>query len=331
MDVKDVERVGLIGAGVIGSGWAARLMMNGIDVAIFDPDPDLDRKVREVLGNARRAYGSLTTSSLQHVGSFTVVDSPEAACEGANFVQESLPERLELKRATLSRVSAAADSEVVIGSSTSGLRPSDLQRDCPNAHRIVVGHPFNPVYLMPLVEVCAGNETSKETTQSAIDFYRSIGMHPLLVRKEVDAFIADRLMEALWREALHMINEDVATADEIDQAICYGPGLRWAFMGSFLTYRLGGGEAGMRHFLAQFAPTLELPWTKLEAPEWTEELLDKIADQSDEQAGERSVRELERLRDDCLVSVLQGLRENDYAAGAVLNRYDESLKKRHGD
>jgi len=189
----------------------------------------------------------------------------------------------------------------------------------------VVGHPFNPVYLLPLVEVCGGDQTSPETVQRAMVIYRSIGMHPLHVRQEIDGFIADRLLEALWREALWLVNDGIATTAEIDDAIRYGAGLRWSFMGTFLTYRLAGGEAGMRHFLAQFGPALRLPWTKLEAPELTDALIERIATQSDAQADGASIRDLERLRDDCLVAVLQGLRAHDFGAGAILNAHEDKL------
>jgi carnitine 3-dehydrogenase len=184
--------------------------------------------------------------------------------------------------------------------------------------RLVVGHPFNPVYLLPLVEVVGGRLTSAETRARAVRVYRALGMHPLEVRTEIDGFVADRLLEALWREALHLVNDDVATVDEIDRAVCMGPGLRWAFMGSFLTYRLGGGEAGMRHFMAQFGPALKLPWTRLEAPELTEGLIDKVAEQSDAQAAGRTTAELERLRDDCLVDIMRALERYQVGAGAVL-------------
>ncbi len=326
--MAQIERAGLIGGGVIGAAWAARMMINGIDVTICDLDPEAERKTDEVLQNALRAYRKMTLAPLDNIGSFRITDSVELACEGAQFIQESLPERIELKRQVLAVVSAAAGPDVVIGSSTSGLLPTDMQRDCPYPDRIVVGHPFNPVYLMPLVEVCGGEKTSEDTKHRAAGFYKSIGMHPLILRKEVDAFLADRLMEALWREALHLIDKGIATTGEIDQALCYGPGLRWSFMGTFLVYRLAGGEAGMKHFLDQFGPTLELPWTHLVAPEWTDELVDTICRQSDEQAGDTSIRDYERLRDDCLVSVMQGLRSNNYAAGEVLKRYDEVLRRR---
>ena len=181
---------------------------------------------------------------------------------------------------------------------------------------------------MPLVEICGGDVTSQATKEAAMEFYSSIGMRPLLVRKEIDGFIADRLMEALWREALWMINDDVATAEEIDDAMRFGPGLRWAFMGTFMTYRVAGGVGGMRHFMEQFGPTLKLPWTKLmDVPDLTDDLIDKIARQSDEQAGATSIRELERLRDDCLVSVMQALETQNYGAGEVLGQYRVRLQK----
>ena len=328
--MAQIKQAGLIGGGVIGAAWGARMMINGIDVVICDLDPGAARKTQAVLDNALSAYAKMSGAEIKNIGTFRIVKTPEAACEGAEFIQESLPERLDLKQKVLAQASAAAGSEVVIGSSTSGLRPTDMQRDCMYPERIVVGHPFNPVYLMPLVEVCGGEKTSQQTIDEAMAFYHSIGQHPLLVRKEIDAFIADRLMEALWREALHLVNDDVATAEEIDQALCYGPGLRWAFMGSFLTYRLAGGEPGMRHFLEHFAPTLQLPWTRLKAPEWNEALLDKLVDQSDQQAINTSIRELEKLRDDCLVAVMQGLASHNYAAGEVLQRYDQLLQDLHG-
>ncbi|MBI5089005.1 MAG: thioesterase family protein, partial [Actinobacteria bacterium] len=188
------------------------------------------------------------------------------------------------------------------------------------------GHPFNPVYLLPLVEVCGGSLTSAAAADRAAEVYASIGMRPLRLRKEIDGFVADRLLEALWREALWMVNDGVATAAEIDDAIRFGAGLRWSFMGTFLVYRIAGGEAGMRHFMAQFGPTLQWPWTKLmDVPELTDELLDTIVDQSDAQAGTATIRELEVLRDDCLIAVMQGLRTVGYGAGEVLDAYERQL------
>jgi len=182
------------------------------------------------------------------------------------------------------------------------------------------------VYLMPLVEICGGALTTQATKDRAGEVYDAIGMFPLRLSTEIDGFVADRMMEALWREALWMINDGVATAQEIDDAIRYGPGLRWSFMGTLLIYRIAGGEAGMRHFMAQFGPSLQWPWSKLtDVPELTDELLDTLVGQSDAQAGGATLRELEMLRDDCLVSVIQGLRTMDYGAGQVLDRYEKAL------
>ena len=315
--------VGLLGGGVIGGGWAARFVLNGIDVRLYDPDPDAARNVEQMLGNARHAYARLTLAPLPDAGSLTVVATPEEAVEGAGLVQESAPEREELKRELLAAASRAAGPEVPFASSTSGLLPSRLQAGMLHPERLVVGHPFNPVYLLPLVEICGG---APETRERAAAIYRAVGMRPLILRREIDGFVADRLLEALWREALWLVHDDVATVAEIDDAIRFGPGLRWAFMGTFLTYRIGGGEQGMRHFLEQFGPTLQMPWTKLmDVPELSDGLLDKLVAQSDEQAAGRSIRELERARDECLVAVIQALRTHGAGAGAVLADYERGL------
>lgn len=318
--------VGLLGGGVIGGGWAARFLLGGTDVRLYDPDPESERKLGEMLELARRALGRLSPVALPHEGSLTVVSTPAAAAEGVELVQESAPERLELKQALLAEACAAAGPEVLIASSTSGLRPTALAADMGRPGRFLVAHPFNPVYLLPLVELCGGERTAPETIERARALYGSLGMAPLVVRKEIDGFVADRMLEALWREALWLVNDGVATAAEVDDAIRLGAGLRWSFMGTFLTYRIAGGEAGMRHFMAQFGPALQWPWTKLvDVPELTDTLLDTIVAQSDEQAAGRSVRELEQLRDDCLVSVLQALRAHDIGAGAVLALHEREL------
>jgi carnitine 3-dehydrogenase len=328
-DALGVRTVGLLGGGVIGGGWAARFLLAGVDVRLFDPDPEAERKLGEMLANARRAWRSLTAAPLPPEGEATVVASVADAVLGADFVQESAPERLGLKQALLAEADAAAPPGVVIASSTSGLRPSDLQAKLEHPDRFVVGHPFNPVYLLPLVEICGGSRTSAQAGERAAQTYRSVGMRPLLVRKEIDGFIADRLLEALWREALWLVADDVATVQEIDDALRFGAGLRFASMGTFLTYRIAGGEGGMRQFMEQFGPALQWPWTHLtDVPELTDGLLDKITLQSDEQAGGIGVRELERLRDDCVIGVLQGLRRTGYGAGAVVADYERLLEAR---
>ena len=326
--MSEIGRVALLGAGVVGAGWAARFAANGIDVRVHDPDPRTRDRVDEALGDATRAYARLTLAPPVPPGRVEVAASLEEAVASADFIQESTPEREDLKRSLLAAASRAAPRDAVIASSTSGLLPSRLQADCAGPERVLVGHPFNPVYLLPLVEVVGGAATSAETRDRAASVYRSIGMHPLVLEAEIDAFIADRLLEAVWREALHLVNDGVATARQIDEAIAFGPGLRWSVMGTFLLYRLAGGEAGMRHFLEQFGPTLDLPWTHAEGPKLTGDLIARIAEQSDAQAAGRTIRELVRLRDDCLVSVMQGLRTHDHGAGAVLRAWEAKLYSR---
>jgi carnitine 3-dehydrogenase len=233
----------------------------------------------------------------------------------ADFIQESAPERLDLKLDLHAKISAADKPNAIIGSSTSGLLPSEFYEASTHPERCVVGHPFNPVYLLPLVEIVGGNRTSPEAIDAAKTIYTALGMRPLHVRKEVPGFIADRLLEALWREALHLVNDGVATTGEIDDAIRFGAGLRWSFMGTFLTYTLAGGDAGMRHFMSQFGPALKLPWTYLPAPELTDKLIDDVVDGTAEQLGERSIAALERYRDDTLLAVLEAVKTSKASHG----------------
>ena len=323
---KLIKKAALIGGGVIGGGWAARFLLNGIDVNVFDPSETAERTLHEMLSNAKRAYAKLTMAPLLKPGKLVFLDSIEKAVQDVEFVQESAPERLELKRSIINQIDQYAPESALICSSTSGLKPSSLQAEMKHPERFMVGHPFNPVYLLPLVEICGGGKTSNAAKQNATEFYREVGMKPLILRKEIDAFIADRLLEAVWREGLWLIRDDVATTEELDDAIRFGFGLRWAQMGLFETYRVAGGEAGMRHFISQFGPTLSLPWTKLmDVPELNEELIEKIVSQSEAQSGKHSIRELERIRDDNLVAIMQGLKLHDWGAGALLKEYEERL------
>jgi len=303
-----VQKAAVIGGGVIGSGWAARFALNGIDVALFDADPHIGARLDAVIANARHAWDKAGWP-VTGQGAVGVTDSLQGALAGAGVIQESLPERLDLKQRILAEISAATKPDALIASSTSGLLPSDMAAAMTGPERFVVAHPFNPVYLMPLVEIVGGKKTAPETLDRAAAFYAGLGMSPLNVRREVPGFIADRLMEAMWREALHLVNDGHATAAEIDTAIIEGPGLRWAFIGPFMTYRLGGGQAGMRQFMQQFGPALQWPWTKLEAPELTDALLQRIVQQSDEQAKTHPLGHdpdaLERWRDETLIAILK--------------------------
>ncbi|WP_129141451.1 L-carnitine dehydrogenase [Modicisalibacter coralii] len=295
----------VIGTGVIGNGWIARALAQGWDVVAFDPAAGAEGRTRDAVA---RAWPSLTRLGLAEgadPGRLAFVDNLEAAVANADLIQENVPERLELKREILAALDAAAPAGVPIGSSTSGFKPSDLQQDCANAPgRVIVAHPFNPVYLLPLVELVGGEATGADHLAQAEARYRELAMRPLVVRREIEGHIADRLMEALWREALHLVNDGVATTEEIDAAVVYGCGLRWSLMGTFLTFHLAGGEQGMRHMLEQFGPALKLPWTKLEAPELTDTLIDRVVEGCEHQAAGRSVDALESRRDEFLVRLL---------------------------
>ncbi|WP_069862907.1 L-carnitine dehydrogenase [Pseudomonas citronellolis] len=307
--ITEIKTFAALGSGVIGSGWIARALAHGLDVVAWDPAPGAEAALRQRVANAWPALqkaGLVPGASQQRL---KFVDTIEECVRDADFIQESAPERLDLKCELHARISAAAKPNALIGSSTSGLLPSEFYADATHPERCVVGHPFNPVYLLPLVEVVGGQKTDPAAIQAAIAVYRSLGMRPLHVRKEVPGFIADRLLEALWREALHLVNDGVASTGEIDDAIRFGAGLRWSFMGTFLTYTLAGGNAGMRHFMAQFGPALQLPWTYLPAPELTESLIDKVVEGTSEQQGNRSIAELERYRDDCLLAVLGAIKD----------------------
>jgi len=316
-------RAAVVGCGVIGAAWAARMRLRSVDVAVYDPSPTASEVLDAVMADAVLAWAALGLATDQ-VGSLTIVDSIAEAVDGAGLVQESVPERIDIKHSTLAAIDDVAPLNALIASSTSGYQPSDLATAMNHPERFVVAHPFNPVYLLPLVEVVGGNQTSLGTIDRAMDTYRALGMHPLHVRKEIDAFIADRLLEAVWREALWLVNDGIATTEEIDDAIRFGFGLRWAQMGTFETYRIAGGEGGMRHFMAQFGPALKWPWTKLmDTPELTDDLIDTIADQSDAQAGDRSIRDLAQERDRNLVAILNALEGVGAGAGQTLAQLRE--------
>ncbi len=319
------RKAAIIGGGVIGGGWAARFLLNGWNVAVFDPDSQAERKIGEVLANARASLPALSDVPLPPEGKLSFAQTITEAVEGADYIQESVSERLELKHRVFAQIQQSAHG-VPIGSSTSGFKPSELQQNAADPSTIFVAHPFNPVYLLPLAEVVPSPKSDPQLIENVKIILREIGMFPLHVRKEIDAHIADRFLEAVWREALWLVKDGVATTEEIDEAIRMGFGLRWGQMGLFETYRVAGGEAGMKHFMAQFGPCLSWPWTKLmDVPEFTEELVDLIAGQSDAQSGHHSIRELERIRDGNLVGFLRVLKDRDWGAGKVLKDHDKML------
>jgi len=309
---QNVKTIALVGGGVIGGGWATRCLANGVDVVVTDPRAESRDYVKQMIDDAWPVLEDAGLVS-KTPGRLTFVDNIATAVSEADFVQENVPEREDVKIAVHKEISQHARRDVVIASSSSGLLPSRLQTQCEHPERLLIGHPFAPVYLLPLVEVVGSEQTSMEAIRQAGAFYRAVGMRPLHVRREIEAYIADRLQESLYREALHLINDGIATVAEIDAAVTGGPGLRWAFMGTFLAWHLGGGPGGMRHTIEQFGPALELPWSHMKAPELTEELKRRIVDGCEEESGVRKFSEMEKRRDRCLAEIQKVLKTHWYS------------------
>lgn len=316
--MADVKTIGIVGSGVIGAGWAARALARGYDVIATDPGPDARAVLESKIANAWPALVKIGWAETAEPPAFTWTDDAAEVAARADFVQENAPDREDLKCRIFEELDANARPDVILASSSSGLLPTRIQAACRHPERVLIGHPFNPSYLLPLVEIVGGEKTSAEAKERAADFYRSLGMHVLHVRNEIEGYLSDRLQEAIWREILHLVKDGVATTGELDDAIVYGPGLRWAFMGVNLTFTLAGGEQGMRHMLEHFGPALELPWTKLKAPELTEELIDRMVEGTTEQTQGRTIQEWERKRDDCLIAIMQALRQFEIASGKTL-------------
>jgi carnitine 3-dehydrogenase len=302
-----VSRVACVGAGVIGGGWVAHFLARGYDVTAWDPASDAEPKLRRLVDAAWPALEAIGLAEGASRDRLRVVDGLAEATAEAHFVQESAPERLPLKVKLLADLDAVTPPEVVIASSTSGFGMTDMQVDCERPQRFVVGHPFNPPYLIPLVEVVGGKQTDDAVVGWAAHFYEQAGKRVITMAHEVPGFIANRLQEAVWREALHMVDKGEATVAQIDTAMTEGPGLRWAFMGPYLTFHLAGGEGGMAHMLDHFGPALEEPWTRLKAPELTRELRDQVVRECDAEVAGRTTAELVARRDRGLVAVLQAL------------------------
>ncbi|WP_059105526.1 3-hydroxyacyl-CoA dehydrogenase NAD-binding domain-containing protein [Shouchella shacheensis] len=307
------KTMAVIGTGVIGNGWIARFLAGGHKVIAFDMDPNAEQKTSAFLENiwaTLESYGMDENGSLENLH-FT--QDLKTAVEQADLIQENVPEREDVKKSVLKDVDAYAREGAIIASSTSGYMPSVLQEACDHhPERLIIAHPFNPVYLVPLVELAGGKQTDRSVLAEAKELYASLNMKPLVMSGEIDGHIGDRLMEAIWREGLHIVNDGVATTEEVDAAIVYGPGLRWALMGPFMTLHLAGGEKGMEHMLEQFGPALKLPWTKLVAPELTEELSQKLINGTNEQCGDTPIADLEARRDRFLIKLMALLEEEGF-------------------
>ena len=312
----DVRRVACVGAGVIGGGWVAHFLARGYDVTAWDPAPDAEVRLRRLVDAAWPALEQLGLAADASTDRLTTTATLEEAVAEAEFVQESAPEKLDLKRELLAELDALTPAGVVIASSTSGYPMTDMQTKAGTPGRLVVGHPFNPPYLIPLVEVVGGERTDPAAVRWASRFYEVAGKSVITMDREVPGFIANRLQEALWREALHMVANGEATVGDIDLSITDGPGLRWAIMGPMLTFALAGGEGGMAHMLDHFGPSLKSPWTRLEAPELDRALYDAVVAGCDDAADGRTIADLVAERDRGVIAVLRAtgrLREDGAA------------------
>ena len=283
-----IKKIAVIGTGVIGTGWIIRCLAHNFKVTAYDKDPKLKKKIIQEIRRALPFVKKLFKKKKINLKNFIYVTCLESALKDADFIQENATENYKIKTNLMSLIGKYAKNNAIISSSSSGLLPTKIYSKCKNPSRTIIGHPFNPVYLCPGVEVVAGKKTKTKFLNRASKFYKSISMNPIIVKKELPGYLADRLQEALWREGLHIINEGYATTKDLDRAIEDGPGLRWSLMGTFLTFHLAGGKFGMKHMLKQFGPALKLPWTKLKAPKLSKKLSDRVISGTKSQAKGKS-------------------------------------------
>jgi carnitine 3-dehydrogenase len=322
-----IKTVGIAGTGLIGAGWAARLLFRGYNVIAFDVSPAAEKNLKAQIKTAWPSLEALLGQPKKK-GKLTFTTDLTEMASKADFIHEAAPEREDLKIKLFRDIDAVARPDVIIASSSSGFLPSNLQSQCKHPERVIIGHPFNPVYLLPLVETVPGEQTSVEVMDRAGEYFEAIGMQVLRLKKEIMGYVCDRLQEALWRESLHILNKDIATTGEIDDSIVYSAGMRWAFMGSFLNYHVAGGPGGMRDFIKQFDPTLELDWTDLKFPKWNEALERRLVEGCEVQAGGRAVREIEAKRNAILVDMMKLFKKHKIGAGLVLERELKQRRKK---
>ena len=301
--MSSIKKVAVIGTGVIGAGWIIRCLAHNKIVYAFDKDPKLKNSLIKEIKRTWPFVKKLFKKNKLNLKNFYYFTSLEKTLKDADFIQECATENYDLKTKLMSTIGNYAKPNAIISSSSSGLLPTRIYSKCKNPQRSLIGHPFNPVYLLPAVEIVPGKKTSTKYLNQAKNFYKSISMNPIMVKRELPGYLSDRLQEALWREGLHIINEGYATTEDLDRAIEDGPGLRWSLMGTFLTFHLAGGKAGMKHMLEQFGPALKLPWTKLKAPKLTKNLSSRIISGTKNQSKGKSVSMISNIRDEYLVEL----------------------------
>jgi len=303
---KPIRRVAIIGTGVIGASWTALFLAKGLDVVATDVAPDAETSLRNFVKAAWPALERLGLAPGASQSRVTFTADMPTAVRGADLVQENGPERIDFKKKLYRQLDELLPPDVIIASSSSGLTMSEIQSDCPShPERCVIGHPFNPPHLVPLVEIVGGAKTSEATIQRAIEFYEGLGKQAVRLRKEVPGHVANRLQAALAREVYYLVAEDVVSVADVDKALSWGPGLRWGIMGQVLLNHLGGGQGGIEHFFAQFTKPMTAWWKTLGSPELTPEVQRKLIDGLHAEVGSRSISELEAQRDDILMGLLE--------------------------
>ena len=306
MTERHIRRIAVIGTGVIGASWTALFLAKGLDVVATDIAPDAEASLRRFVDMAWPALKRLGLAPNASQSRLTFTADFLTAVNGADLVQENGPERIEFKRKLYGQLDGVLPPDVIIASSSSGLTMSEIQTACPShPERCLIGHPFNPPHLIPLVEIVGGAKTSEDTIQRASEFYTALGKQTVRLHKEVPGHVANRLQAALAREVYHLVAEGVVSVADVDAALCWGPGLRWGIMGQVLLNHLGGGQGGIEHFFQQFTGPITAWWKVLGSPQLTSELQQKLIDGVRAEAGSRSIDGLAAERDEVLLGLLE--------------------------
>ena len=304
MPVHTPERIAIVGTGTIGASWATHFLARGFDVTATDPAPGAEAALRSYVDGAWDAARALALSSGSSPDRLKFTTDMKLALADADFVQENAPERHELKVKLFAEIDDATRPNVIIASSSSGITMTDIQAQCRRPERTVIGHPFNPPHVIPLVEVVGGTKTAPQTIRDAMSFYASIGKKPIHLKKELRGHVANRLQTALYREVVYLIQQGVLDVADSDDAVSWGPGLRWGVMGPNLLWHLGGGQGGIQHFMDTLMPGMAAGWSALKSPDFTPELQDEIVKGVLEEAAGHSIEELEAERDAMLLDLL---------------------------
>jgi len=301
---KSIRRIAIVGTGVIGASWAALFLAHGLEVIATDPAPNAEENLREYIDSAWPALEQLGLSPGASKKRLSFTTKLGDALEGADLVQENGPERPDFKIKLFADMDALTPETTILASSSSGIPIGVSQSSCKHPERCVIGHPFNPPHLIPLVEVVGSEKTSSATIERAIAFYASIGKRPIHVRKEVVGHVANRLQAALYREVVYLIEQDVLSVSDADAAVSWGPGLRWGVMGPNLLFHLAGGQGGIHHFMEHLAGPMATWWKDLGNPEFTPDLKEKISQGVLAEAGKQSINDLAEERDRALLGLL---------------------------